>query len=158
MATGVSSISSSQTQRQSGALPYAIVDGRMSFLLITTRRSGKWIFPKGAIEADLSPWDSAAKEALEEAGVVGVVGHEPIGAYKTSGLTSTSPLIDVDIYPLLVTEQFDVWREQTQRLRFWATIEEAEKMLADRDLARLARLWHAKHADQLHGSAKSAAR
>lgn len=127
----------------------------MSFLLITTRRSGKWIFPKGAIEADLSPWDSAAKEAVEEAGVVGIVGHEPIGAYKTSGLTSTSPLIDVDIYPLLVTEQFDAWREQTQRLRFWATLEEAEKMLADQDLVRLTRQWHAQHRDKLQRSTKS---
>ena len=35
--------------RQSGALPYAIVNDRVVFLLVTSRRTGRWIFPKGSI-------------------------------------------------------------------------------------------------------------
>ena len=46
--------------RQVGALPYALVDGRLSVLLITARRSGRWIFPKGAIEPNMSASASAA--------------------------------------------------------------------------------------------------
>ena len=45
--------------RQAGALPYALIDGRLSVLLITSRRNGRWIFPKGAIELNMSPSEAA---------------------------------------------------------------------------------------------------
>lgn len=124
--------------RQAGALPYSIVDGRMAFLLITSRRSGKWIFPKGAIEPETTPWDSAAMEALEEAGVSGEVSSTPIGSYRTGIGSDGASLVDVDLYPLKVLQQHDNWREEGQRLRHWATLSEAQRLLADRSLARLA--------------------
>lgn len=124
--------------RQAGALPYAIVDGRMAVLLITSRRSGKWIFPKGAIEPDTTPWESAAMEALEEAGVAGEVSPAPIGTYRAGTGTDGAGLADVDLFPLRVTQQFDSWREQDQRLRHWATLTEARRLLADASLSRLA--------------------
>ncbi|WEJ59893.1 NUDIX hydrolase [Devosia sp. FJ2-5-3] len=124
--------------RQAGALPYSIVDGRMAFLLITSRRSGKWIFPKGAIEPETTPWDSAAMEALEEAGVSGEISSTPIGSYRTGIGSDGASLVDVDLYPLKVLRQHDNWREEGQRLRHWATLSEAQRLLADRSLARLA--------------------
>lgn len=124
--------------RQAGALPYAIVDGRVAVLLITSRRSGKWIFPKGAIEPETTPWDSAAMEALEEAGVSGEISTTPIGSYRTGIGSDGATLVDVDVFPLKVTQQHDHWREAGQRLRHWATIPEAQRLLADRSLARLA--------------------
>ncbi|MBF0679343.1 MAG: NUDIX hydrolase [Devosia sp.] len=127
-----------QALRQAGALPYAIVDGRVAFLLITSRRSGKWIFPKGAIEPETTPWDSAAMEALEEAGVSGEIATTPIGSYRTGIGSDGASLVDVDLYPLKVTQQHDTWREDGQRLRHWATVSEAQRLLADRSLARLA--------------------
>ncbi|ODT64979.1 MAG: hypothetical protein ABS75_33365 [Pelagibacterium sp. SCN 63-23] len=135
--------------RQAGAMPYAIVDGRMAFLLITSRRSGKWIFPKGAIEPEMTPWDSAALEALEEAGVSGTMETEPVGSYRASLGNNGATLVDVDLYPLLVTEQHDSWHEQNERLRHWATLAEAKRLLADRSLGRLAGLLHARHIDEL---------
>ncbi len=33
---------------QFGAIPYTVVRGQAVFLIITSRRSGRWIFPKGA--------------------------------------------------------------------------------------------------------------
>jgi Predicted NTP pyrophosphohydrolase len=131
--------------RQAGALPYALVDGRMTFLLITSRRSGKWIFPKGAIEPGYTPWDSAANEALEEAGVSGEIEQVPVGSYRASIGNDGTVLVDVDLYPLLVTQQHDSWREDQQRLRHWATLPEARRLLADRSLARLAAQLHARH-------------
>ncbi|SMQ68888.1 NUDIX domain-containing protein [Devosia lucknowensis] len=128
--------------RQAGALPYALVEGRVAFLLITSRRSGKWIFPKGAIEPDMTPWDSAAVEALEEAGVSGRIDHEPVGSYRASVGADGVALVDVDLYPLLVTEQRDSWREQDQRLRHWATLSEARRLLTDRSLGNLALKLH----------------
>jgi 8-oxo-dGTP pyrophosphatase MutT (NUDIX family) len=134
--------------RQAGALPYAIVDGRMAFLLITSRRSGKWIFPKGAIEPHLTPWDSAALEAVEEAGVSGEIEHEPIGSYRASLGNNGVALVDVDLYPLRVIRQHDTWREQNQRLRHWVTLSEARRLLTDRSISRLAVKLHARHTAQ----------
>lgn len=135
--------------RQAGAMPYAIVDGRMAFLLITSRRSGKWIFPKGAIEPGFTPWDSAASEALEEAGVSGDIEQSPVGSYRASIGNDGVTLVDVDLYPLRVTQQHDNWREDNQRLRHWATLSEARRLLADRSLARLAEMLHAQRAGKI---------
>lgn len=128
--------------RQSGALPYAIVEGRMAFLLITSRRSGKWIFPKGAIEPDMTPWESAAVEAQEEAGVTGEISSEIIGTYRTGAGGDNAGLVDVDLYPLRVTQQFDDYKEKGQRMRHWATLSEARRLLADQTLGRLALALH----------------
>ncbi|MGV8854148.1 MAG: NUDIX hydrolase [Devosia sp.] len=124
--------------RQVGALPYAVVDGRLSVLLITSRRSGRWIFPKGAIEPELSASQSAALEALEEAGVIGQIEDNPIGSYRTGSDIDGSSLVDVDIYPLLVQTQLDEWKERRQRLRHWAVVSEAQRLLADPALGRIA--------------------
>jgi len=129
--------------RQAGAMPYALVEGRMAFLLITSRRSGKWIFPKGAIEPGLTPWQSAAMEALEEAGVSGEIDSNPVGSYRASTGGDGATLVDVDLYPLLVVEQHQDWRERDQRLRHWVTLSEARRLLADQSLGRLAARLHA---------------
>ena len=134
--------------RQAGALPYAVVEGRLAFLLITTRKTGRWIFPKGRIEPDMAPWESAAMEAVEEAGVVGDISETAIGSYRASVGGSGATLIDVDLYPLRVTQQLDDWREKGQRLRHWATLSEAKRLLADRSLARLASKVEAMHGAQ----------
>lgn len=125
--------------RQSGALPYAIVENRVVFLLVTSRRTGRWIFPKGSISTGMSAWDSAAKEALEEAGVTGEIGIEPIGRYQNS---DKGMLVDVDLYPLRVDAQHDTWDEMDQRLRHWALLAETRRLLADRSLSRLAETLH----------------
>lgn len=125
--------------RQVGALPYALVDGRLSVLLITSRRNGRWIFPKGAIEPGMSASQSAALEALEEAGVVGQAEDTPIGSYRTGSDLDGSALVDVDIYPMLVQTQLEEWKEREQRLRHWAVVSEAQRLLADPALGRIAR-------------------
>lgn len=125
-------------ERQSGALPYSVVEGRVAFLLITSRRTGRWIFPKGDIEPGMTPWESAALEALEEAGVSGQMGTEPVGSYRASASVDGSSLVDVDVYPLRVETQLDVWKEMDQRLRHWAVLPEAKRLLNDSALSRLA--------------------
>lgn len=124
--------------RQSGALPYSVVEGRVVFLLITSRRTGRWIFPKGDIEIGMTPWESAAQEALEEAGVTGQIAREPVGSYRSGASSDGSSLVDVDLYPLLVETQLDVWKEMDQRLRHWAVLPEARRLLNDGALTRIA--------------------
>ena len=69
---------------QSGVVPYRWLEGRLEVLLITSLRRGRWIIPKGIVEPDMTPAESAAMEAFEEAGVKGRVGTEPIGEYTVN--------------------------------------------------------------------------
>jgi 8-oxo-dGTP pyrophosphatase MutT (NUDIX family) len=54
-------------------IPYRIRDGKIEVMLITSSTRKRWIIPKGMIEPDMTPQDSAAKEAWEEAGIIGQV-------------------------------------------------------------------------------------
>src|ERR1700757_2233726 len=45
----------------------------LEFLLVNTTRGDKWTFPKGATAPRLSHSQAAEREALEEAGAVGVI-------------------------------------------------------------------------------------
>ena len=125
--------------RQAGAIPYTVVQGQVVFLLITSRRSGRWIFPKGELSEDMTPWALAAHEAFEEAGVKGEIGTKPIGSYRTMKTLSIrrQPIV-VDLYPLRVVEQLDEWPEKGQRHRHWAILPEAKRLLSDSKLADLA--------------------
>lgn len=123
--------------RQSGALPYAYINGNLHFMIVTTRRSGRWIFPKGGVKSGFTPWDSAALEAEEEAGVAGRICNVPIGEYRAR-VGSDAELVTVDIYTLEVTRQYDQWREKGQRLRHWATLPEAQRLLGEPLLSELA--------------------
>jgi 8-oxo-dGTP pyrophosphatase MutT (NUDIX family) len=53
------------------AVCYRLRDGAMQFLLIQTRGSRRWTFPKGKAEPGLTHAQAAAMEAFEEAGVHG---------------------------------------------------------------------------------------
>ncbi|MAK81656.1 NUDIX domain-containing protein, partial [Phenylobacterium sp.] len=66
--------------RQAGAVPYRVTDKGVSVLLVTSRRTGRWVFPKGGLMNGRTPWESAAQEALEEAGVEGEVEDVALGA------------------------------------------------------------------------------
>jgi 8-oxo-dGTP pyrophosphatase MutT (NUDIX family) len=67
---------------QFAALPWRRRRGeRLEILLVTTRRSGRWIVPKGWPIDGCSPRECAAREAMEEAGVLGVIAAEPIGDF-----------------------------------------------------------------------------
>jgi 8-oxo-dGTP pyrophosphatase MutT (NUDIX family) len=131
--------SSDSTVRQAGAIPYTIVQGQVVFLLITSRRSGRWIFPKGELVPEMTPWALAAHEAFEEAGVTGEVDPNSIGSYRTMKTLSIrrQPVV-VDLYPLRVKQQLDEWPEKGQRHRHWAILPEAKRLLSETKLAEMA--------------------
>jgi 8-oxo-dGTP pyrophosphatase MutT (NUDIX family) len=134
--------------RQTGAIPFALHEGQVFFLLITSRRTGRWIFPKGALMEGLSPWEAAAQEALEEAGVRGTVEREPVGSYRTVKVSGgRRSLVEVDMYPLQVEEQLADWQEHGERHRHWASLTEARRLLDDKALAGLAEIVSRRRAD-----------
>lgn len=127
------------TTPQFGAIPYRTVDGEINFLLITSRRTRRWIFPKGGLIEGLSPAGIAAEEAYEEAGVRGTVGAKPVGRYLAdkSGPASGTRL-SIEMYPLEVTEQFDDWPERRERRRRWVKLAEARRLLSEPALVAMA--------------------
>jgi 8-oxo-dGTP pyrophosphatase MutT (NUDIX family) len=137
-------------ERQSGVIPYSIVDATPVFLLITSRRTGRWIFPKGGLEDGLEPWESAQKEAFDEAGVEGVVETVSVGSYrtwKTRGVRRFA--IEVDMYPFRVERQFDDWLETGERHRHWVTLPEASRLIANKRLVELAGIVASKAASDI---------
>src|SRR5215470_7225973 len=58
---------------QVAAVCYRRSGASLEFLVVNTTRGDKWTFPKGATSSRLSHSQAAEREALEEAGVVGVI-------------------------------------------------------------------------------------
>ena len=72
----------SSRQIQYAALPYrAKGKSQLEIMLVTSRGTRRWIIPKGWPKRGMPPYDTAAKEAFEEAGVIGKVRKRPIGSY-----------------------------------------------------------------------------
>lgn len=128
---------------QYAALPYRIGSAGPEILLITSRDSGRWIIPKGWPIAGLTASQSAAREALEEAGVTGEIGVKSIGRYRYDKRLpdNTTKLCTVEVFPLKVTRQRNTWPEQHQRRREWLRVEEASELVSETGLRPLIRTW-----------------
>ena len=124
---------------QFGALCYRITDGKVQILLITSRRTKRWIIPKGWPENDMTPGESAANEAMEEAGVAGKLKERPFGVYcyeKTVEDGDNFPCI-VTVYALKVKMILTDYPEKSERRRKWFSRKDASKHVFEPDLARL---------------------
>src|SRR5689334_8244130 len=67
---------------QSGALPWRLKRKKPEVMLVTGRRSKRWMIPKGWPVDGKSLADSAAQEAFEEAGIKGDIDPSPIGKFR----------------------------------------------------------------------------
>lgn len=114
---------------QSGALPYLLDGEHVDVVLITSRATGDWIFPKGVIDPGETPESTAVRETEEEAGVVGALTGGPLGSYQQE---KWGGLAIVEIYPLLVDEILDEWDEQDARQRVTVAVDEAKRIVARR--------------------------
>ena len=121
--------------RQSGVVPYRFRKGRLEVFLITSRSNRRWIIPKGIIERDYSARNSAAKEALEEAGVRGRVSGKQLGVYRSRKLGRTCT---VKVFPMLVSRVYKEWDED-DRKRQWVPLKKALKLVGNADLKRVMR-------------------
>lgn len=119
------------TPDQSATIPYRIQNGEVEVLLITTRKQGKWIVPKGWIESHLDPHTSAEKEALEEAGVKGNVSAVSLGCYR-HGDSDNDPIVEV--FLMRVEREKSSWPEQNERERQWVSLQEAYEQVDEEGL------------------------
>ena len=78
------------TLQQYGALAWRRSKrGEVKVLLITSRERKRWIVPKGWPIKGKTPARTAAREAFEEAGVIGDAQAEAIGAYNYVKICAT---------------------------------------------------------------------
>ncbi|MDE8653948.1 DUF47 family protein [Novosphingobium album (ex Liu et al. 2023)] len=136
--------------RQIAVLPYrtetAAVDAPIQILLITSRGTGRWVIPKGKPMNGLPPHAAAAREAEEEAGVLGAACPTPLGSfrYRKRRSSGASVWTDVDVFPFAVTEELEAWEEEHQRERRWFTLAEAARSVDEEDLRALIRTFGAR--------------
>jgi 8-oxo-dGTP pyrophosphatase MutT (NUDIX family) len=125
---------------QSGALPWRLKRRRMAeVLLVTGRRSGRWMIPKGWPMTGKSLADSAAQEAFEEAGIKGRVDSRPIGRFRhvKRHLLFGKLEVDIQVHPLAVERELGDWPERGERTRKWFGIEEAAAQVDSDELRKL---------------------
>ncbi len=127
---------------QFAAVPFRIESGALQILLITSRETRRWVIPKGRRIRGLRPRDVAAREAFEEAGLVGkIVGKRSIGSYHyTKQLPHyQEKLYRVKVFLLSVDDQLEDWPEKEQRECQWVTPQQAAHMVDEGGLAEILR-------------------
>jgi ADP-ribose pyrophosphatase YjhB (NUDIX family) len=124
---------------QSGALPYRVgKNGKIRVLLVTTGQRGRWSIPKGAAEPYLTLGENAAKEAFEEAGVIGEIAAQSSGMFRANKREGIiEGVIEVWIYLLRVEKALEDWPEKGRRRTKWVRPAEAAKTLREPLLSRL---------------------
>jgi len=119
---------------QSAIIPYRIEDMELQILLITTIRKKKWIIPKGFIEFNLSPFESAKKEAFEEAGVIGTNETIELGSFTLNKYGGKTNII---VYSMEVEKFKEDYPEKNLRKRKWFAVKEAIEKIAIPEIAEM---------------------
>jgi phosphohistidine phosphatase len=119
--------------KQSAVVPYRVLEDEIEVLLITSRRGSRWIIPKGIIERGLTAAESAAREAYEEAGVIGTVAAIPLGEYEYE---KWGGVCTVTVFAMKVHTTLEEWPEATTRQRRWLKVKTAVRAVTKRELKR----------------------
>jgi 8-oxo-dGTP pyrophosphatase MutT (NUDIX family) len=125
-------------QDRIGAVPFLIRSGRVVILVVTSMSRVRWVFPKGQAEDGETHQQTCLRETFEEAGVDGFALTDfPFteGIEKLYG--DVRRLVPVTFYPLAVEKVARKWPEKGKRLRHWVLLEDADKLIRDRDVRRV---------------------
>lgn len=128
-------------RRQVAALPWRRGRDGLEIMLVTSRETRRWVVPKGGRMPGKTDAEAAAIEAVEEAGVQGEVGDQPLGTFRyLKVLKRRAPRwCVVAVYPLEVIIQHGAWKEQAERDRVWMSVEQAAACVTEVDLADIIR-------------------
>lgn len=103
-----------------------MVDGVVEILLITSIRKKRWIIPKGFIEFNLSAFESAKKEAFEEAGILGTNETVELGTFTKNKYGGSTSIV---VYSMEVEKFKDDYPEKNLRKRKWFSVEDAKEKI-----------------------------
>jgi diphosphoinositol-polyphosphate diphosphatase len=118
-------------------------------LMISSSSGPGLLFPKGGWENDETVREAAAREAVEEAGVRGIL-MDFLGNYEFKSKShqdefSPEGLCKAAMYALYVKEELATWPEHETRTRKWLTIEEAVESCKTNNKNNTERLQHNKN-------------
>lgn len=128
--------------RQVAALCYREQDGDKEVLMITSRRTGRWIIPKGWPIDGLGFPDAALYEAWEEAGVKrGRIAGKAKGSYRYRKRLQNGAerRCLVDVFPVKVDSVAGTYPESAVRQRRWVPRDEAANLVKEPELRRIIR-------------------
>lgn len=102
-------------------------------LMVSTPNRHDLVFPKGGWEDDESVHEAACREALEEAGVRGILNETSLGMWEFRSKSRQSCSSQVGacrgyMFALEVTEQLESWPEQDTHHRRWVSVSEAREL------------------------------
>ena len=120
---------------QSAVIPYLEKNGVVEVVVVSSREKNGWVMLKGVIEKSMTPEDSAAKEALEEAGVIGNVSRDCVGEYSYKKWCG---ICNVKVYPMEVDTVLESWQEDSTRERRIVELNEAVNLVETRNQGRFA--------------------
>src|SRR2546430_3371603 len=125
-----------------GILPFGLGRApRQQFLPIPPRGNRRWVIPKGWPKKGKSPQHSAAREAFEEAGVVGAVAKRPIGSFSYEKRLKNGAVVvcAVRVFALQVNRQSKRWPENQERVVKWLSAPQAAQRVKEPNLGEIIR-------------------
>lgn len=126
-----------RVQPQAAAVPYRYENGKLKVMIVTSRRTGRWVFPKGSM-GKAKEWKAAEQEAYEETGVSGQIDRKPLGRYMSLKVRGDDAWhVDVALYPLKIEKFHKKFPEKSQRKRKLVSMKRARKMLSQPEMAAL---------------------
>lgn len=159
MAGGTHALTGKPTGVQYAALPWRQHDGELQILIITSRRTRRWIIPKGWPMDGIKPAAAAAREAKEEAGVCGTVGDRTAGQYRYLKILRNGHEMAcrVEVFPLHVTKESHDWDEMDARERRWVSVSDAIAAVHEPQLKVIIRRFASRLAASQHRSENGSA-
>lgn len=134
------SFSKRDLRTQFGALCYRVHKDETQVLLITSRMSKRWIIPKGWPQDGVTPAQSAANEAFEEAGVTGKSVNLCIGMYSYTKIMDEDQddlPCAVSVFPIRVKKLLDKYPEVKLRKRRWFSVKKAAGLVKEPELKKI---------------------
>ncbi len=119
---------------QSGVIPYRKTKSGLEVLLITSIKKKKWVIPKGYIEFNLSPFESAKKEAIEEAGIIGTNETIELGHFENK---KSIGVCHVKVFAMEVIDQLDDYNDKARRQRKWFPLKEAAASIQTNQISEM---------------------
>ena len=113
--------------------------GELQILLLTSRDTGRWVIPKGWPMGTKPGHVVAETEAREEAGVKGIVEHDPLGSFGYGKSMPEGMVLpcEVQVHALQVTGSVKDYKEKGERRLEWVSAEEAAERVAESGLKKL---------------------
>jgi 8-oxo-dGTP pyrophosphatase MutT (NUDIX family) len=125
---------------QFAALPCRVGEsGLREVMLLTSRETRRWVIPKGWPIKGLKPHEVAAREAYEEAGLIGrITSKRPAGVFHYEKLLPNDRVLcEVRVFLFWVEQQLESWPEKDQRETKWFDPAEAAQLVDEGGLAEV---------------------